>query len=60
VDPYRRHVSQVVPSTQTDHKLSLERGGEKYDEANLQALCDACHSYKTALEDGSFGNPTVS
>jgi 5-methylcytosine-specific restriction enzyme A len=55
IDPYSRHPGQVVPSSQTDHIVSLERGGEKYDESNLQPLCDACHSYKTSLEDGGFG-----
>lgn len=27
-----------------------------WDEHNLQALCHACHSRKTAREDGGFGN----
>ena len=31
-----------------------------WDEENLQALCHACHSRKTAAEDGGFGNITTS
>jgi 5-methylcytosine-specific restriction protein A len=45
------------PATQADHKLARRAGGAD-DWANLQALCQACHSHKTVTEDGGFGrNP---
>jgi 5-methylcytosine-specific restriction protein A len=37
-----------------DHIVPLARGGTN-DPANLQWLCAACHSVKTATEDGGFG-----
>ena len=30
-------------------------GPRAWDPDNLQALCHSCHSYKTAIADGSFG-----
>lgn len=30
-----------------------------WDPANLQSLCDSCHSRKTATEDGGFGRPVT-
>jgi 5-methylcytosine-specific restriction protein A len=42
-------------ATDADHRLPLRAGGT-HDEGNLQALCHACHSRKTAREDGGFGN----
>jgi 5-methylcytosine-specific restriction protein A len=56
-DPYRRHVGIVKLATDVDHIEAVE--GEKdplfWVEANHQPLCHACHSYKTALENGAFG-----
>ncbi len=39
----------VTPATQVDHIVSKRQGGTD-DEANLQALCDGCHRFKTARE----------
>lgn len=47
----------LVPATDVDHIIP-HKGNEDlmWDEENLQALCHACHSRKTAAEDGGFGN----
>ena len=45
----------LAPAAHVDHVRALVRGGDKYDESNLRALCHSCHSRKTAREDGSFG-----
>ena len=42
-------------ATHVDHILPRARGGTD-DVNNLQALCHACHSRKTAMVDGGFGN----
>jgi 5-methylcytosine-specific restriction protein A len=42
-------------ATDVDHIIPRVRGGTD-DEDNLQSLCHACHSRKTAVEDGAFGN----
>lgn len=46
-------------ATDVDHIIP-HRGDPAlmWDEGNLQALCHACHSKKTASEDGGFGNAT--
>jgi 5-methylcytosine-specific restriction protein A len=56
VDPSNRHPEQVVLATQTDH-IVPHRGNMKlfWDPKNWQSLCEGCHSYKTATEDGGFG-----
>lgn len=43
-------------ATCVDHKISLEQGGERYNEDNLQSFCTRCHNRKTNLYDGGFGN----
>jgi 5-methylcytosine-specific restriction protein A len=53
-DPFGVHGSQVVMATEVDHQVPRFRGGEDTEE-NLQALCKACHSRKTALKDGRWG-----
>lgn len=47
----------LTMATDVDH-IRPHHGdpGLLYDEDNLQALCHACHSRKTASEDGGFGN----
>ena len=44
-------------SNQVDH-IIRHKGDSRlfWDRKNWQALCDACHSRKTATEDGGFGN----
>lgn len=41
-------------ATDVDHRTPRARGGDDSFE-NLQALCHACHSRKTVLEDGGLG-----
>lgn len=53
-DPYGIHVNQVVLATDVDHIVPKAKGGGDGDD-NLQALCHACHSRKTAKEDGRWG-----
>ena len=44
-----------APAVHVDHIKPLRYGGTN-DASNLQPLCAACHSRKTASEDGGFGN----
>lgn len=48
---------RVVVATDVDHVIS-HRGDMAlfWDRSNWQSLCHACHSAKTATEDGGFGN----
>jgi hypothetical protein len=48
---------QRVASTVADH-IKPHKGVWALftDLNNLQGLCDECHSKKTAMEDGGFGN----
>ncbi|WP_284641200.1 HNH endonuclease [Paenibacillus silviterrae] len=50
----RQHLSEA---TVVDHIIP-HRGDQRlfWDQSNWQALCDSCHSTKTAKEDGGFGN----
>ena len=43
------------PATDVDHIVPRRRGGSDED-ANLQPLCHAHHSAKTAREDGGYGH----
>jgi 5-methylcytosine-specific restriction endonuclease McrA len=56
-----RHVGIVILATDVDHVIAV--AGETdplfYVEENHQALCHECHSFKTALENGAFGNAKV-
>lgn len=53
-----RRMGRFTPATDVDHVDPHRGDPEKFfDLANLQPLCKACHSRKTALEDGGFGNP---
>lgn len=38
-----------APSTQVDHRLPIQDGGDESDE-NLRGACQRCHSRKTRLE----------
>jgi 5-methylcytosine-specific restriction protein A len=37
-----------------DHIIPMKRGGAALDRANLQPLCNACHSRKTIAEGSAF------
>lgn len=54
-DPYGAHAErgELVAATEVDHIIPKKRGGSDTEE-NLQALCQVCHSRKTALEDGRW------
>jgi 5-methylcytosine-specific restriction protein A len=48
---------RLTPATEVDH--IIPHGGDMkrfWDKSNWQSLCKKCHSKKTALEDGGFGN----
>ena len=47
-----QHVDHIKPVTGPDDPLFWEP-------SNHQALCQSCHSIKTAKEDGAFGNKRV-
>ncbi|WP_366141808.1 HNH endonuclease signature motif containing protein, partial [Propionivibrio sp.] len=42
-----------TPATDVDHIVPIRRGGTNKHE-NLQPLCHACHSRKTATQDSRF------
>jgi len=44
-----------APATCVDHIIPLSEGGTN-ERDNLRALCQSCHSRKTAKEDGGYGN----
>ncbi len=48
---------RLTPATEVDH-IAPHGGDMKlfWDKDNWQGLCRKCHSTKTALEDGGFGN----
>lgn len=48
----------TVSATEVDHVVARARGGSDHH-TNLQALCHACHSRKTAREDGAFGRRRI-
>ncbi len=48
---------RLTPATEVDH--IIPHGGDVklfWDSNNWQGLCKSCHSKKTVLEDGGFGN----
>ncbi len=58
VDPERRHPQQVRAARQVDHIIPHKDDPVLFwDRNNWQGLCNSCHSYKTATEDGGFGRP---
>ena len=42
---------RVTPATAVDHIVCKAKGGTD-DESNLQAICTACHTVKTSIENG--------
>jgi Restriction endonuclease len=41
---------KVIPGTLVDHIIPIENGGDRWDDRNLQTLCDPCHNRKRQLE----------
>ena len=52
-----QRVGVVTAATDVDH-IKPHKGDEGlfWDESNWQPLCHSCHSRKTVVEDGGFGN----
>ena len=42
----------ITAATVADHVLPINRGGAKFDESNIQSLCESCHNRKSAGERG--------
>jgi len=51
---------RLVPAVMTDHIAPIKQGGDRWDERNLQSLCQSCHSRKSAEEGSRFGSQTDS
>ena len=52
-DPLCRTCSiagRIALATVVDHIVPVKAGGARFDIANLQGLCVACHNRKTAIE----------
>lgn len=47
---------QTTAATHTDHITPIDKGGEWFDEANLQGLCLIHHNRKTAQSGGNATN----
>jgi 5-methylcytosine-specific restriction endonuclease McrA len=43
-------------STEADHIVPISKAGARFDLANGQGACKACHAHKTATEDSCFAN----
>lgn len=41
----------IIPGRVLDHIKAIEKGGSKYDQENLQWMCDRHHNIKRATED---------
>jgi len=56
-DPFKRHVGRYEPTTDIDHIVPVTGPDDPlfWREDNHQPLCHACHSYKTATQDGGLG-----
>jgi 5-methylcytosine-specific restriction enzyme A len=52
-DPFNTH-ALPVQAVDVDHIIPLRSGGTN-EQTNLQSLCHACHSRKTAKENGRWG-----
>jgi len=53
-----RHCGRVCSDkreAQADHVLAISQGGARYDVANGQVLCIACHARKTLRERRDAG-----
>ena len=45
----------ITPATVVDHKVRVNDGGDKYDDSNLQSMCEFHHNKKSAAERGGYG-----
>jgi 5-methylcytosine-specific restriction protein A len=56
-DPYGRHEGVVKATTDVDHVRAVSGPADPlfWEATNWQALCHACHAYKTARLDGGLG-----
>ena len=43
-------------ATVLDHKTPISKGGQVWDERNLQGLCKSCNAIKTALDNPNNDN----
>lgn len=52
--------NKITPANVVDH-IKPHKGDINlfWNQGNYQALCKSCHDYKTAKEDGGFGNKMV-
>ena len=50
-DGYRCVLCGRAGRLECDHVTPLDRGGDPWDQANLQTLCRACHIAKTREEN---------
>jgi 5-methylcytosine-specific restriction protein A len=50
---------RIEPATDVDHIEPISRGGARLDESNLQSLCHAHHSAKTATEQHGHAQPDL-
>ena len=41
---------RLTPAVMVDHIVPVKAGGQRYDEDNLQSLCDSCHAKKSQSE----------
>lgn len=49
--------NRATPSIEVHHVQDIAKGGPRLDEANLLALCKACHSRRTAASQGLAAQP---
>lgn len=58
-DPVCQRPGCYQLASQVDHIKPIVEGGELYDWDNLQSLCQACHSSKTARENAGSRSCTI-
>lgn len=58
IEIVERHAGVVRTATDVDHVLPVSgpEDAQFWDARNHQALCHACHSWKTAACDGGYGH----
>lgn len=45
----------VTAAKVVDHIVSINNGGDKLNDSNLQSLCESCHNSKSSAESRGFG-----